>query len=480
MDEPAQDLHPRPLPREVKRKELTGKERQNVVTRLLWELKDGHRNAKFAPGVLTAVAEEFHVSHHTIRRVWKRAVQNFEDPNVRQLRASPLKARNCGRKKKWNRDEVRDAIKAIPLHRRRTIRALAAALGIPSTTLFMMTKKKTDDDDEEPVIIPCTSALKPALTPHHKLLRCEYAMEKLNDDLMYDDFYQSVHVDEKWFFISEKQLRLYIVPGEEIPNRTCQNKDHILKVMFLCALARPRFAPNGECLFDGKIGMFPLIETVVAQRGSVHRPRGTLITRSVNVTKDRYREIMLTKVVPAIKDRWPCRNRNIVIQQDGASSHIDEDDPAFVAEATMGLWNISLQTQPPKSPDLNILDLSFFRALQSYQWRSGFANTIEELVVQVQQAYELFPPRSIDFSFLTLQCCIDDILGIYGDNDYSIRHMGKEALLRAGRLPTQIVASASALQTYRMFNQPVNNGRLVDDENGDDDENIQMIQPEIV
>ena len=114
MDEPAQDLHPRPLPREVKRKELTGKERQNVVTRLLWELKDGHRNAKFAPGVLTAVAEEFHVSHHTIRRVWKRAVQNFEDPNVRQLRASPLKARNCGRKKSGT--GMRYVMRSKPFH----------------------------------------------------------------------------------------------------------------------------------------------------------------------------------------------------------------------------------------------------------------------------------------------------------------------------------------------------------------------------
>ncbi len=40
---------------------------------------------------------------------------------------------------------------------------------------------------------------------------------------------------------------------------------------------------------------------------------------------------MITKVLPAIKQKWPDRNQNIVIQQDGASVHIDENDPQFVA-----------------------------------------------------------------------------------------------------------------------------------------------------
>ena len=485
MDPQPPEPQPRRPPDHVRQKNLTAEQRRNIVTRLLWELKDGHRNGKFARGVLTALAEEFHVSYWTIRRVWKRAIQNFEDPTIRQLRSSPRKPKNSGRKKKWNRDEVREAIKEIPLHKRRSIRALAAALGIPASTLFLM---KKGDAEDQPVIRPCTSALKPALTAHHKLIRCEYAMSKLDPvDLQYNDFYQSVHVDEKWFFISEKQLHLYIVPGEELPPRSCQNKDHILKVMFLCALARPRFAPNGDCLFDGKIGMFPIVESVVAQRTSRHRPRGANIVRPVNVTKERYRQLIVEKVVPAIKEKWPCRNRNIVIQQDGASSHIDEDDAAFVEVAQTGTWNITLETQPPKSPDLNVLDLSFFRALQSYQWRSGFVNTIEELIVQVQRAYETFPPRSIDFAFLTLQCCIDDILAIHGDNDYFIRHMGKEGLLRMGMLPTRIVASAPALRTYNLMHGPVD--RHVDD-NGDDgnfnghaaweEENVQMIQQQAV
>ena len=48
---------------------------------------------------------------------------------------------------------------------------------------------------------------------------------------------------------------------------------------------------------------------------------------------------MIEKVLPAIKEKWSDRDRNIVIQQDGASAHIDEFDPTFCAAATSGNWN---------------------------------------------------------------------------------------------------------------------------------------------
>ena len=53
--------------------------------------------------------------------------------------------------------------------------------------------------------------------------------------------------------------------------------------------------------------------------------------------------------------------------------------------ATGGNWDIQMVRQPARSPDLNILDLGFFRSLQSQQWASGFANTLEEMVEKVEQ-----------------------------------------------------------------------------------------------
>jgi hypothetical protein len=266
-------------------------------------------------------------------------------------------------------------------------------------------------DKDDPVMIPCTSALEPALTAEHGLLRVSFCLTKIDPATrLYDDYYQSIHVDEKWFFISEKALRLYIAPDEIVPQRRCQNKDHILKVMFLAAVACPRFNAQGECTFNGKIGMSPFVERVSAQRASRNCSCGHIETKLLPVNKNRYREFKIQKVIPSIQDNCPCRNRNIVIQQDGASSHIAENDPEFVAAATEGLWNISLLTQLPKLPHLNVLNLSFFRAFQSHQWRNGFANNLDEPIMSVEQASETFEPRKLDFGFLTLQCCIDDVL----------------------------------------------------------------------
>ena len=108
--------------------------------------------------------------------------------------------------------------------------------------------------------------------------------------------------------------------------------------------------------------MFPFVEYIPAQRASRSRPRGAIVTTPFSVTKNKYREFMVTKVIAAIKDNWLDRNRNIIIQQDGAPAHIGENDAEFVAAGTRGLWNIKLELQPPKSPDVNVLDVSFLRA----------------------------------------------------------------------------------------------------------------------
>jgi hypothetical protein len=103
--------------------------------------------------------------------------------------------------------DIHEGVKLIPLFQIGTIRTLAAALGIPKSTLHNL---KCDKDD--PVIIPCTSALKPTLTEEHKLLPACYCVSKIGPKTrLYDDFYKNV--DEKWFFITEKDLHLYIAPA---------------------------------------------------------------------------------------------------------------------------------------------------------------------------------------------------------------------------------------------------------------------------
>jgi DNA-binding Xre family transcriptional regulator len=262
---------------------------------------------------------------------------NYEDPTIGAFHASPLK-KQCSRKQKYNQDDVREAILLVPTYQKRTLRKLASAIGIPLGTLHRM---KNDKDDN--VITPHSNAIWPRLEgPPHEFARALYAVANLDiESGDFHDYFDSVHVDKKWFFLMEAQLNLYLMLGEPVPERSVGHKSHILrKVMFLASIGRPRYNETGECTFDGKIGLWPFVERVSAQRTLVHHPAGTMEMKPVNVMTQVYRELLIEKVLPAIKLKWPDWDRGIVIQQDGASLHIKQDDAAFAAAATTGIWQI--------------------------------------------------------------------------------------------------------------------------------------------
>jgi hypothetical protein len=131
-----------------------------------------------------------------------------------------------------------------------------------------------------------------------------------------------------------------------------------------------------------------------------------------------------------------------------------------------------------------VLDLSFFRALQAAQWRQESARTIDGLIQQVYDAFEEFDPRKIDFGFITLQTCMNDILKAYGNNNYKISHIGKNELLRRGELPIRVAATPSALHVFNMFRDVNRNQMAAGDDDAAGDNNarvpLQMIQQEAV
>jgi hypothetical protein len=80
--------------------------------------------------------------------------------------------------------------------------------------------------------------------------------KELHGDPMFKDFFDFVIMDKKWFYLSQKSEKYYLLPKEDEPHRTCKNKNYIPRIMFLCVCARPRFK-NGECIFMGKLVVFP-------------------------------------------------------------------------------------------------------------------------------------------------------------------------------------------------------------------------------
>ena len=54
--------------------------------------------------------------------------------------------------------------------------------------------------------------------------------------------------------------------GEVVPTRRAQNKEHIMKVVFLAAVACLCYDPEGKCTFDDKIDVFLFVERVAAKK----------------------------------------------------------------------------------------------------------------------------------------------------------------------------------------------------------------------
>ena len=67
--------------------------------------------------------------------------------------------------------------------------------------------------------------------------------------------YDVIHVVEKWFYITLVDIKYYLCLDEDVPHRVVQQKSHIQKLMFLAAVARPRFLVIPSEVFDGKIGI---------------------------------------------------------------------------------------------------------------------------------------------------------------------------------------------------------------------------------
>ncbi|KAF0682368.1 Aste57867_25506 [Aphanomyces stellatus] len=233
-------------------------------------------------------------------------------------------------------------------------------------------------------------------------------------------------------FLTQINRRYYLWPDEELPVRKCNSKRHIVKVMFLTAVARPRWDFKRHRMWNGKIGTWPFIEHTVAQRRSKNRDNGAPVTKPMNVTKKVYRQYLIDKVIPAIKSQWPGQHRHtIYLQQDNAKPHVAVSDSAVCSAGREDGWDIKLTAQPAMSPDFNVLDLGFFNAIQSLQHRS-LTQTIDELVVAVHKAFNELEWRVLDKTFMTLQKVMEESLKQNGNNAYLLPHIKKDKFAREG------------------------------------------------
>lgn len=123
--------------------------------------------------------------------------------------------------------------------------------------------------------------------------------------LAFHDFYDHIHIDEKWFYLTKDRKTVCITDNEKPELRSAQSKRFITKVMFLVAVARPRYDTTRNQWFDGRIGLWPCVDIQLAKRSSKNRAKGTTVTVPVAVDRVRMRAMLIQQVIPAIKAKWP-------------------------------------------------------------------------------------------------------------------------------------------------------------------------------
>ena len=115
-------------------------------------------------------------------------------------------------------------------------------------------------------------------------------------------------------------------------------------------------------------------------------------------------------------------------------------------------FDIRLMCQPSNSPYLNVLDLDFFNAIQSLQYKDA-PKSINELICVVERSFEEFSTIKSNHIFLTLQSCMIEIMKVTSSNNHRIPHLKKVMLESENQLPIQLKCDSALVQDiFRCLN----------------------------
>ena len=297
------------------------------------------------------------------------------------------------------------------------------------------------------------SYLKPTLTTAHMLNRLDWVINEatanVNGDISFTDNYNTVHIDEAWYYMRRggTRARMMRLPNGEHQtfetNRT-KSKRYIGKVMFIGAMCRPHpthpKVQGGNEPHDGKASLHSFTDVGTYTRG---RLAGEERIINVSVTGEEYCRMMHQHIVPDImRSMWwfhkdsgmPEAGQTVYIQQDGASPHTCNFAQRSLRQIESAAFfnrrgfRFRIATQPAQPPDLNVLDLAIWhsnkRALKGKRWA-----TLLQMVGDIGDSWEAFPAEKVESAFRSLYGIYRWVLRSGGDNDFS-HHDGDRKLRR--------------------------------------------------
>ena len=259
-------------------KEMLLEQRKRALGLLLSRLKD-----RVLPwGSLTIVTDGIGVTRSTISRLWGQA-HGAREQSLIITPEIALRNNSHANLLMYSHAEFRQGFKESPRHRRKTYRSTVKAMGVSLNTV-QRTLLQSD------VCRIHTSSLKSTLTDENKVSRMELALSFIdkNNTSKFEHMEGLIHYDEKWFYLMKDGQCFIIVADEAEPYRHVQQKSFLMKVMFLCVVASPRYDTNKNTWFDGKIGIWPIGKCEPAKWSSKKRAKGMPVWNNQCIMRDVY------------------------------------------------------------------------------------------------------------------------------------------------------------------------------------------------
>ena len=142
----------------------------------------------------------------------------------------------------------------------------------------------------------------------------------------------------------------------------------------------------------------------VAKRSNANRPAGMIEMKPINPVKEEViRDLMIQKVLPAIRAKWPLEDASKpIFIQDNGRPHLAPNDKLLWDAAKQDGFDMRLVCQPVNSPNFNIIHgLGLFNSMQSIQYK-----TVEDLVAHVHQDFEGYSVDHANEYLLRLHGCM--------------------------------------------------------------------------
>ena len=213
--------------------------------------------------------------------------------------------------------------------------------------------------------------------------------------------------------------------------------------MFLVAVARPVYAEDGTCIFDGKVGCWRCADIRTYSRNYNGKRKqykqGDLYTIDVNLGADKYVEMLTTLLLPALLDIkrrvWDVQAGGspykVRIQHDGAPGHRAEGIEAKLERVFRAVCGEFVR-QPPKSPECNMLDMAVFNSMAHLLARCDY-RTKPQLCAAVQAAWQALPIETLEMQWACKSICMRHFVHFLGDLAPGIAgHVGLGKARKAG------------------------------------------------